>query len=211
MAKKIQDENGNVYVQKKPLYKKFWFWMLVIILIFVGFGVKGSNEESSTSHSTSSSTSSSSNINQKTFDKIQISETDGASRSEVEKMFGKKPSTTSTQSIQGQQADMAIWNGTSLGSTVTVGFANGHAISKGISGIPHGNKISLAQFNSINDGMSQDEVKKSLGKPFGRTYSSIAGQSSEIWQYNGKGDLGSNLEITFTNGTVSGKSQTGLQ
>lgn len=210
MAKKIKDENGNVYVQKKPFYKRVWFWLLVIVLIFIGIGAAGS-KSGSNGGSSISNVSSSSKINQKNFDKIQISETNGTSRDEVEKMFGKKPSSTSTQSIQGTQADMAIWNGTALGSTVTVGFVNGHATSKGISGLPHGKKISMDQFNSINNGMSKADVKKTLGKPFGRTYSSIGGQSAEMWQYNGKGDLGSNLVITFTNGTVSGKSQSGLQ
>lgn len=209
MAKKIKDENGNVYVQKKPFYKRVWFWILIVILVFIGFGVAGS--KSGSNGGTSTTTTAGSKINQKNFDKIQISESNGTSREDVEKMFGKKPSSTSTQSIQGTQADMAIWNGTALGSTVTVGFVNGHATSKGISGLPHGKKITSDQFNAINNGMSKDDVRKALGKPFGRTYSSVGGQSAEMWQYNGKGDLGSNLVITFTNGTVSGKSQAGLQ
>ncbi|CYT63197.1 hypothetical protein [Streptococcus suis] len=29
MAKKIRDEHGNVYVQKKPFYKRIWFIVLV--------------------------------------------------------------------------------------------------------------------------------------------------------------------------------------
>lgn len=209
MAKKIKDENGNVYIQKKPFYKRVWFWILIVILVFIGFGVAGS--KSGSNDGTSTTTTAGSKINQKNFDKIQISESNGTSREDVEKMFGKKPSSTSTQSIQGTQADMAIWNGTVLGSTVTVGFVNGHATSKGISGLPHGKKITSDQFNAINNGMSKDDVQKALGKPFGRTYSSVGGQSAEMWQYNGKGDLGSNLVITFTNGTVSGKSQAGLQ
>lgn len=31
MAKKIQDENGKVYVEKKPFYKRVWFIVIVII------------------------------------------------------------------------------------------------------------------------------------------------------------------------------------
>lgn len=41
MAKKIVDENGNTYVQKKPFYKRVWFWILVVIIIAVVGG--GSN------------------------------------------------------------------------------------------------------------------------------------------------------------------------
>lgn len=33
MAKKIKDENGNVYIQKKPFYKKWWVWLIAIIII----------------------------------------------------------------------------------------------------------------------------------------------------------------------------------
>lgn len=58
MAKKIKDENGNVYVQKKPFYKKVWFWLLVVIVIFIGFGTLGSNNSSSSSSSSSSTSSS---------------------------------------------------------------------------------------------------------------------------------------------------------
>ncbi len=42
MSKKITDENGNTYVQKKPFYKKIWFWLLMIVLVAVaavGFAV----------------------------------------------------------------------------------------------------------------------------------------------------------------------------
>ena len=38
MAKKIRDEQGNVYVQKKPFYKKLWFLVLAGFLVFGTFG-----------------------------------------------------------------------------------------------------------------------------------------------------------------------------
>lgn len=213
MAKKIKDENGNIYVQKKPFYKRVWFWILVVILIFIGFGSAGSKnngKDSAGSNSSSSSSSNASKINQANFDKINISETDGTSKADVEKMFGKKPSSSSSQTIQGVSADECIWHGTSLGSTVTVAFANGHAISKGIAGLPSSNKVSTSQYNSIQNGMTKDEVIKKLGKPTGRTYSSIAGQNAEMLEYIGKGNVGANMNVTITNGTVSGKAQSGM-
>lgn len=212
MAKKIKDENGNTYVQKKPFYKRFWFWLLVVIILLIGFGSavnKGGNN-SSNSSSGSSTSNNSSKINKANFDKIQISESNGTSKGEVEKMFGKKPSTSSSQSIQGIQAEECIWTGTALGSTVTVAFANGHAISKGIAGLPSSNKVSASQYNSIQNGMTKDEVIKKLGKPTGRTYSSIAGQNAEMLEYIGKGNVGANMNVTITNGTVSGKAQSGM-
>lgn len=33
MGKKIKDEDGNTYVQKKPIYERVWFWVIVIIIL----------------------------------------------------------------------------------------------------------------------------------------------------------------------------------
>lgn len=41
MAKKIVDENGKTFVQKKPFYKRVWFWILAVIVIAVIFGSAG--------------------------------------------------------------------------------------------------------------------------------------------------------------------------
>lgn len=59
MAKKIKDENGNVYVQKKPFYKRIWVWVAVILLgvMFIGMS-SGSSDDSSSSSSSESSSSS---------------------------------------------------------------------------------------------------------------------------------------------------------
>lgn len=211
MAKKIKDKNGNVYVQKKPFYKRFWFWLVVVIIVLGIGGAMGGHSGNGGSSSSSSSATPTSKVNQKNFDKIQISDTEGTSKADVQKMFDKKPSTTSTQTIEGQKADMEVWNGSAIGSSVSVGFVNDHAISKGISGLKGSKKVTSNQFDSINNGMTKDQVQKALGKPAGKTYSSVAGQTAEMWQYDGKGDLGSNLVITFTNDAVSGKSQTGLK
>ncbi|WP_314989220.1 FxLYD domain-containing protein [uncultured Gemella sp.] len=35
MAKKITDQNGNVYVQKKPIYKRVWFIILAAIVLIL--------------------------------------------------------------------------------------------------------------------------------------------------------------------------------
>ena len=46
MAKKIVDENGNVYVQKKPFYKRVWFIVLAAIVIIVVFSNMSNSSES---------------------------------------------------------------------------------------------------------------------------------------------------------------------
>lgn len=61
MAKQIKGEDGKVYVEKKPVYKRVWFWILVILVIFIGSAaVSGGNDNSSSSSSSSSAKSSSS-------------------------------------------------------------------------------------------------------------------------------------------------------
>ena len=58
MSKKITDENGNTYVQKKPFYKRGWFWVLAIIVIF-GIGSMGKESDGTSSSSNDVATSSS--------------------------------------------------------------------------------------------------------------------------------------------------------
>ncbi|KQB82424.1 Ltp family lipoprotein [Leuconostoc lactis] len=56
MAKKIVDENGNTYVQVKPLYKRVWFWgIAAAVIIFAVISV--SDSKTSESNNTTSSTS----------------------------------------------------------------------------------------------------------------------------------------------------------
>ncbi len=56
MAKKIKDENGNVYVKKTPFYKKWWF-ILIVVLIAFGVIKGGSGNNSSQKPTTSNSSS----------------------------------------------------------------------------------------------------------------------------------------------------------
>lgn len=62
MAKQIKGEDGKVYVEKKPFYKRVWFWILVVLVIFIGSAAMsgGSNSSSSSSSSSSAKSSSSS-------------------------------------------------------------------------------------------------------------------------------------------------------
>ena len=55
MAKKIKDENGNVYVKKTPFYKKWWFILLVVLVAFSA--IKGGSGNNSSQQSTTSNSS----------------------------------------------------------------------------------------------------------------------------------------------------------
>jgi hypothetical protein len=68
-------------------------------------------------------------------------------------------------------------------------------------------KISKANYNKINNGMSKSAVESILGPGESNAASSYGGYSAEVitWQ------SGMNIiSITFSNGKVSGKAQTGL-
>ena len=68
---------------------------------------------------------------------IQLGENDGTSENELESKFGK-PSTISSQTIQNVKAEEEIWDkiqGGDFGGNFSVGFSNGKAISKTITGL----------------------------------------------------------------------------
>lgn len=81
MAKKITDENGNTYVQKKPFYKKVWFWILVVFVGFIMVGIFGGDSEEPTAKNESSteqaSKSSDDEDKEKVFNRDQTVQYDG--------------------------------------------------------------------------------------------------------------------------------------
>ena len=61
MKKKITYENGKVYVEKKPFYKKGCFWILAVIAIIIIGAVAGGGDDSSSDKSLRSSNAETSN------------------------------------------------------------------------------------------------------------------------------------------------------
>ncbi|HLR70670.1 MAG TPA: DUF4352 domain-containing protein [Pseudogracilibacillus sp.] len=45
MAKKIKGEDGKMYKESKPFYKKIWFWVVVVLLVFFVIGAFGGDDE----------------------------------------------------------------------------------------------------------------------------------------------------------------------
>lgn len=66
MAKKIVDENGNVYVQKKPFYKRVWFIILAFIVVIATLSNMGSGSDSAKTNSTDNQTKTSAQSSQET-------------------------------------------------------------------------------------------------------------------------------------------------
>lgn len=72
--------------------------------------------------------------------------------------------------------------------------------------------ITLEEFNKIETGMSYDEVKEIIGSDGELlSTSSFNNYSISIYIWYGKGSIGANANVTFTNGKVSGKAQAGLR
>lgn len=72
-------------------------------------------------------------------------------------------------------------------------------------------RVTLEQYNQVQDGMTYDEVVSIFGgKENSSSESEIAGIKSEVKTWNGNGTF-SVVSIGFTDGKVSSKSQTGLE
>ena len=72
-------------------------------------------------------------------------------------------------------------------------------------------KVTLEQYNQVQDGMTYDEVVSIFGgKETSSSESEVAGIKSQIMTWNGNGTF-SVVSIGFTDGKVSSKSQTGLE
>lgn len=56
MAKKIKGEDGKIYVEKKPFYKRVWFILLVVIVIIFAVMPKGDKSKDSTKKAAETST-----------------------------------------------------------------------------------------------------------------------------------------------------------
>lgn len=66
MSKKITDENGNTYVQKKPFYKRAWFWIVMVLVVVIGGAGAGGSSKSGDSNNSNSEKSQKSTNSSKT-------------------------------------------------------------------------------------------------------------------------------------------------
>lgn len=221
MSKKIKEENGNVYVVKKPFYKKVWFWVLAILAIIVIAGTIGGGSDPDTPSTTESRSSRSNNkiITQnaafrKAFDNIVVGDLmnhgdGGTALSDVEKALGK-PSSTSTQDVQGVQIKNYIWS--KGGVSITVEFNGDQAVSKGITGFKFSRtpKFDLDAYNSLEDGSSYDDVVSKYGEPDGLSEMIIGGEKTvtATWVTGAKGGT---ITLSFTNDGLTSKAQSGLK
>lgn len=233
MAKKVMGADGKQYKVKKPFYKRVWFWILVIIVLVViggGLNNKGKSSSESTEKTavsktdkTSASTSKkeSGKITRADFDSIKLGDlmqsgNGGAKLDELKTKFGK-PSSTSSSTTNGIKTDIVTWTNVEggWGANVIVSFTDGNAFSKNLTGfkLNRKQKISLADFEALQNGMKYSDFTAKYGDPDYYNESLIGGQKTVTAGYTSgvKGDLGANFNVTFTNDALSGKSQSNMK
>jgi hypothetical protein len=95
---------------------------------------------------------------------------------------------------------------------IVLAVAIGNEASKAIHRNDTVAKMSLAEFNQINSGMTVDQVNGVVGGP-GKLDSAtdIAGHHTEIRSWTGNGGIGSNANVTFQDGATVSKAQFGLR
>jgi len=235
MAKKIKGEDGKVYVQKKPFYKRIWFWILVIIVI-IGFGGalggNGDSDSSSSSKTTSSksdsksstassSKSDSNKITRQQFDSIKLGDllsnaNGGATLQSLKDSFGK-PESTSSSTTDDVKTDIVTWTNVEggFGANVIVSFTDGHAYGKNLTGfkLSRKQKITLSDYNGFENGTKYSDFTAKWGEPDYYDETLIDNEKMVIAGYTSgvKGGLGSNFNATFTNDSLTGKSQSDMK
>ena len=188
MSKKIKDENGNVYVQKKPFYKKVWFWLLVVIVVICAGGALGGGDGSKSSDSSLAASSKKSNDADKT-----ISE-----NAEFRKKF------------DAIKVKDYIWTKGTV--SINVQFNDDKVVSKDIDGFKFARKtkMNLDGFNGIADGATYSDIVAKFGEPDGLDEMLVSGEKTvtAIWL---TGTKGGTVTLQFTNDALTSKTQSGLK
>ena len=73
-------------------------------------------------------------------------------------------------------------------------------------------KISLSEFNQLQDGISYEEAVEIIGSSGSlMSESSLGGISTKMYTWEGEGDIGANANAMFQNGKLISKAQYGLK
>lgn len=203
---------------KKKGGKLKWVIIAIIVIVVIAAVGGGNSKDSkkssgkkseSTSSSNNNSAKESAGINEEKFDSIQ----NGMSYEEVKNIIGQDGENISESDVAGTKTVMYQWTASDGWGNATVTFQDDKVINKAQFGVSSGDdvEISLEQYNSIETGMSYDDVVNLLGGE-GSLLSDtdISGSTAQVYQWNGT-SLGSNATITFSEGKVMSKAQFGLE
>lgn len=191
--------------------------LIVLAILFLAAVVKAikdpsddSGRRSDTSENTSDNASdNASGITADKFNQITM----GMSYDQVKEIIGEDGKNISEAESGGSVATMYQWDEADGLGNVLITIQDGAVISKTQTAILENNGvvIDLDKYNQINTGITYDEVKNIVGGDgLLSTETLLAGISSQIYIWYGEDEI-SNASVSFQDGTVSSKSQLGLE
>lgn len=141
----------------------------------------------------------------------------GATKDELTKKWGK-PISSSSSTFQNIKTELLTWNKVANGditANFTVQIDNGHTVQKAIQGIKvsRAKKITLADFNSIQNGQKEADITAKFGKPNGYSMNQLNGMITKELTYTSgiKGQLGANFSVTLQGDKVTMKTQSEME
>lgn len=192
-------------------------WIVIIFVALIIIGIIGSISDGNTKENNSSNPSSqastpSKEVNGLTEEKYNAIET-GMTYAEVVSIIGEDGINISESEFAGIKTVMYEWKSAESWGNANITFQDGKVINKAQFGVASGDdiEISMEQYNSIETGMTYDEVVALLGGE-GTLLSDteIAGSKAQIYTWKGT-SLGANANVTFSDGKVTSKAQFGLK
>lgn len=108
MAKQIKDDKGNVYVMKKPFYKRWWFILIVIILLLGFLASKLGNEKKDSASAPAQATETKKQDEPKAEPALDISAADLAKAYEDNEVNADKQYKDKMVNVTGKIVDISV-------------------------------------------------------------------------------------------------------
>ncbi|NFV13050.1 DUF3862 domain-containing protein [Clostridium sporogenes] len=138
------------------------------------------------------------------FSKVSM----GSTYEEVKSILGKGKESTSSE-VGGIKTVIYTWNNGD-GSNMNVTFQNDKSLGKAQAGLSREKAdVNMEKYNKIETGMDYNKVKEILGEGELMSISQIAGSNTSI--YSWVNSNGTNMNVTFQDGTSTAKAQFGLK
>ena len=204
--------------RKKQGGKLKWIIIIIIALFIIGSigGKKSDDSTTQESSSTSTSTESTSSpakevtgLTEEKYDSIQT----GMTYDEVVAIIGEDGENIFETEIGCVKTVIYKWEASESWGNATITFSDGKVVNKAQFGVSSGDnvEITIEQYNSVETGMTYDEVVALFGGEGSLlSESDVAGYTAKIYMWEGS-SLGANANITFSDGKVVAKAQTGLK
>lgn len=153
-------------------------------------------------------------LTEKKFKEIK----DGMTYDEVVKIIGAEGSLMSETGEKGTDFHTEMYEFETDGflSNATLTFQNGKLVNKAQFGLGEGSdvKITLEQFQQIQNGMTLEEVIELVGGE-GEVVSESGEEGTDMhtvmYSYSGEGEMGANVSLMFQGNKLQNKSQYGLE